>query len=91
MLVGGNAFVDLRILGVAANLPLTPLKRYFSIMWGSFTLHVISGILLVIACPSRALTNPVFELKLTCIAFAVIVMQKTCTRVFGDAPVSTKS
>ncbi len=50
LLVGANAIVDLRILGVAANLPLAPLKR----------------------------------LKLICIALAVIVMQKTYTRVFGD-------
>ena len=88
LLVGANAFVDLRILGVAANLPLAPLKRFFSIMWVGFTLNVITGILLVIAYPTKALTNPVFYLKLTCIALAVIVMQKTYTRVFGDAGLS---
>ena len=88
MLVGANAFVDLRILGVASNLPLAPLKRFFPIMWAGFTLNVISGILLVIAYPTKALTNPVFYLKLTCIAVAVIVMQKTYTRVFGDAGLS---
>jgi hypothetical protein len=38
MLVGANAIVDLRILGVAASLPLAPLKRFFSIMWIGFTL-----------------------------------------------------
>jgi hypothetical protein len=88
LLVGANVIVDLRILGVAANLPLAPLKRFFSIMWAGFTLNVISGILLVIAYPTKALTNPVFYLKLTCIALAVIVMQKTYTRVFGDAGLS---
>jgi hypothetical protein len=64
------------------------MKRFFSIMWAGFTLNVISGILLVIAYPTKALTNPVFYLKLTCIALAVIVMQKTYTRVFGDAGLS---
>ena len=58
LLVGANAIVDLRILGVAANLPLAPLKRFFSIMWLGFTLNVITGILLVIAYPTKALTNP---------------------------------
>lgn len=84
LLVGSNAIVDLRILGVAANLPLAPLKRFFSIMWLGFALNVITGILLVIAYPTKALTNPVFYLKLTFIALAVIVMQKTYTSVFGD-------
>lgn len=88
LLVGANAFVDLRILGVAGNLPLAPLKRFFPIMWAGFTLNVITGILLVIAYPTKALTNPVFYLKLTCIALAVIVMQKTYARVFGDASLS---
>jgi len=91
LLVGSNAVVDLRILGVAANLPLAPLKRFFSIMWVGFTLNVITGILLVIAYPTKALTNPMFYLKLACIALAVIVMQKTYTRVFGDAGLSEAS
>jgi hypothetical protein len=88
LLVGANAIVDLRILGVPANMPLAPLKRYFSIMWVGFTLNVITGILLVIAYPTKALTNPVFYLKLTCIALAVIVMQKIYTRVFGETGLS---
>ena len=88
LLVGANAIVDLRILGVPANMPLAPLKRYFSIMWVGFSLNVITGILLVIAYPTKALTNPVFYLKLTCIALAVIVMQKIYRRVFGDAGMS---
>jgi hypothetical protein len=91
LLVGANAIVDLRILGVPANMPLAPLKRYFSIMWVGFSLNVITGILLVIAYPTKALTNPVFYLKLTCIALGVIVMQKTYTRVFGEAGLSEAS
>ena len=91
LLVGANAIVDLRILGVPANMPLAPLKRYFSIMWVGFTLNVITGILLVIAYPTKALTNPVFYLKLTCIALAVIVMQKIYTRVFRETGLSEAS
>jgi hypothetical protein len=91
LLVGANAIVDLRILGVPANMPLAPLKRYFSIMWMGFTLNVITGILLVIAYPTKALTNPVFYLKLTSIALAVIVMQKIYTRVFAETGLSEAS
>ncbi len=88
LLVGANVMVDLRILGIAARLPLAPLKRFFSIMWVGFTVNVVTGILLVLAYPTKALTNPVFYLKLTCIALAVIVMQKIHVRVFGDTSLS---
>jgi len=91
LLVGANAIVDLRLLGVPANLPMAPLKRYFSIMWVGFMLNVITGILLVVAYPTKALTNPVFYLKLTCIALAVIVMQKTYKRVFANPSLSETS
>ena len=33
LVVGANAVVDLRILGVASSLPLKPLKRLFAIGW----------------------------------------------------------
>jgi len=33
LLVGANAVVDLRLLGVARAIPLAPLKRLFRIMW----------------------------------------------------------
>ena len=33
LVVGSNAVVDLRILGVASSLPLKPLKRLFAIGW----------------------------------------------------------
>lgn len=85
LLVGANVIVDLRILGIPALLPLPPLKRFFSIMWLGFTVNVITGILLVIAYPTKALTNPVFYVKLTCIALAVIVMHQIYMRVFGDS------
>lgn len=84
LLVGANMIVDLRILGVARELPLAPLRRFFPIMWAGFALNVVTGILLVIAYPTKALTNPVFYLKLGLIAAALIVMQKIYHCVFAS-------
>lgn len=88
MLVGANTVVDLRILGFGSNLPLKPLRRYFSVMWLGFWINAISGVFLLIAYPTKAFTNPMFYLKLSCIAIAVVVMQKTKTRVFADLSLS---
>jgi len=41
-------------------------------------------VLLLIAYPTKALTNPVFYIKLVLIAIAVWVMTKLKTEVFGD-------
>lgn len=70
LLVGANAAIDLRILGVAKSMPLAPLERFFPLAWGGFWVNVVSGVLLLIAYPAKALTNPLFFVKLTLIAFA---------------------
>jgi hypothetical protein len=85
LLVGANAVIDLRLLGVQSDIPLAPLKRLFRIMWLGFAINAVSGTLLLIAYPTKALTNPVFYIKLTLIGFAVWVMTKLQRRVFGDS------
>jgi hypothetical protein len=84
LLVGANAVVDLRLLGVARSIPLAPLKRLFSIMWIGLAMNALSGVLLVVAYPTKTLTNWDFYAKLTIIGFAVWVMQKQKNRVFED-------
>jgi hypothetical protein len=53
------------------------MRRYSSVLWSGFWLNAASGVMLLIAYPTKAMTNPVFYLKLTLIAiglasFAVI-------------------
>ena len=88
LLVGASAVIDLRILGVAKDLPLFPLKGLYRVIWIGFAIQVVSGTLLLIAYPTKALTNPDFYLKLTLVAVAVVVMQKLKTKVFEDASLS---
>ena len=88
LVVGANAVVDLRILGVARDIPLHPLKRLFAIMWVGLGLNVATGLLLLTAYPTKALTNPDFYIKLTFIALAVYTMYRMSIQVFGDASMS---
>ena len=69
---GLSTAIDLRILGVAPAVPLTEMRRLLPILWGGFWLNAASGILLLIGYPTKALTNPVFYLKLTLIAVAMV-------------------
>ena len=43
------------------------------ILWAGFWLNAISGVLLLIGYPTKALTNPVFYLKLMLIAVGMVV------------------
>jgi hypothetical protein len=81
--VGASVIVALRVLGVAGDLPLSPLKGLYPIMWTGFWIQIISGTLLLIAYPTKALTNIDFYIKLVMIALAVVVMQKLKQRVFN--------
>jgi hypothetical protein len=84
LLVGASVVIDLRILGVAPDLPLSPLNRLYRFIWIGFWIQVVSGILLLIAYPTKSLTNPDFYIKLMLIAVALVLMQKLRNRVFKD-------
>ena len=85
LLVGASLVIDLRILGVARDLPLAPFKGLYRIIWAGFWIQVASGALLLIAYPAKALTNPDFYIKLTLIGLAITVMQKLKEHVFSDS------
>lgn len=69
-LVGANVAFHVRVLGLARGVPLRTLERYFLVMWVAFWVNAASGVLLLIAYPTKSLTNPLFYLKLTLIAVA---------------------
>ena len=54
LLVGMNAAVDARILGVAKELPLHPLEKLFPFMWTGFWINAFSGVVLLMAAATTA-------------------------------------
>lgn len=74
VVVGLNAAIGLRILGAAPRVPLPALTGVFPVIWLGFALNAFSGVLLLIGYPTKALTNPVFYVKLGCIALGLILM-----------------
>ncbi len=71
LLVGSSIVIDLRILGVAPDVPIKSLKPLFKIMWAGLVVGTITGLLLLYSYPTKALTNPMFYLKLTLIGLGV--------------------
>jgi hypothetical protein len=87
---GLNAAVDLRILGFAPTVPLLELRRFLPVMWIGFWVNAVSGVLLLIAYPTKALTNPVFYVKLSFIALALVGIRYIARSVFDDASLDLK-
>ena len=70
-LVGVALAINGRVLGLAPQVPLGKFRQFLPVAMLALVVNVISGILLLIGYPTKALTNPVFYLKLLCIALAL--------------------
>jgi hypothetical protein len=82
--VGISAALNLRILGVAPGVPLADMRRFMPFLWGGFWMNAVSGVLLLIGYPTKALTNPVFYLKLILIAVAMALLVRISRRAFAS-------
>jgi hypothetical protein len=83
--VGICLALDLRVLGVAPGVQIAQMRRFVPIVWVGFWINAISGVLLLIGYPTKALTNPVFYLKLLLIALGLVLFGRIGRRVFDDA------
>jgi len=83
--VGANVAWDVRVLGFSPAIPLDALRRYFVVMWAGFWVNAVSGVLLLIAYPTKALTNPLFYTKLGLIALGIVLALRIRREVHGTA------
>lgn len=74
-LVGINVAFNLWVIGFADRYPLAPMQRFFPVMWAGFWINAVSGTLLLIAYPAKALTDPVFYAKIALIVAALTQLQ----------------
>lgn len=71
--VGINLALAMRLLGLMPGLELARLRPYFSLHWWATGMIVLSGIALLLAYPAKALTNPVFYLKLVALSTGLLL------------------
>jgi hypothetical protein len=88
--VGTSLFIGLRLLGFARDLPVAPLRKFFPVLWTGACISAVSGVLLLLAYPTKALTNPVFYVKLTLIGVGVWITLKIQRSVFEDENASAE-
>ena len=92
LVVGINAGIDLRILGMAPAIPLAPLERFFPVFWVGFWVNAVTGTILLAADASTKMANPDFYVKMVFIALALVNvrMQRTTTfRLLDKRPLTT--
>lgn len=80
---GLSAALDLRVLGVARSMPLVEFRRFQPILWCGFWVNAASGVLLLVGYPTKALTNPVFYLKLVLIGVGMTLLVRMTRRLAG--------
>jgi hypothetical protein len=85
IVAGLNFAIALRILGVAPHVPVTETHRFFPLIWFGFWLNAVSGVMLLIAYPTKAFTNPVFYTKLTLVAVGLVLQTTIRNRILRDA------
>lgn len=71
--VGINIALALRLVGVAPKLSLIGFQRFLPLHWYAVILIVVSGLALLLAYPAKALTNPVFYLKLSALTIGLLL------------------
>jgi hypothetical protein len=72
MLVGANAVIDFRLLGFAPRLPLPSLDPLYRFMWVGFAINAVTGVMLFASDATAKARQPVFYIKLTLIALALV-------------------
>src|SRR2546428_12460947 len=72
VVVGINAGIDLRILGIAPALPLAPMERFIPLLWLGFWVNAATGIVLVMVDATAKFSNPDFYVKMGLIGLPLI-------------------
>jgi hypothetical protein len=85
LLVGGGIVVCLRVLGVASMAPLHRFRGFFPAMWLGAILAIVSGLLLLVAYPAKALTNPLSAVKSGCLIAAALLLRRVAQSAFPAA------
>jgi len=86
LLVGAGIVISLRVLGVGKGPDLHRLRGFVAVMWVGAVLAIVSGLLLLSAYPAKALTNPVFAVKLASLLAAALLVRSMAATTLSAAP-----
>src|SRR5436190_20080252 len=84
IVVGTCVIMDLRLLGIAADVPLTALTRAPRLVWTGFIINAATGVALFTTDAEHKATQTVFFVKLSLIFLALAVYARIRKLVFGS-------
>jgi hypothetical protein len=84
IVVGTCVIMDLRLLGIATDVPLTALTRAPRLVWTGFIINAATGIALFTTDAEHKATQTVFFVKLSLIFLALAVYARIRALVFKD-------
>lgn len=64
MMAGFGVVVSARAMGFAKGLSMNTLQRFTPLLWAGLAAATFSGLVLLLGYPAKALTNPLFVIKL---------------------------
>lgn len=83
--VGINFAVALRLIGFVPRIEMAALSRFYVLHWYAAAMIFISGTALLLAYPAKALTNPVFYIKLCAVVIGLLISKRIQT-TFSNKP-----
>ncbi len=83
--VGINLLLAARLLGILPRIELFRFRPFLVVHWWCAALILLSGIALLLAYPAKALTNPVFYLKLVALSCGLLLLVKLQRNILATA------
>lgn len=74
--VGINFAIAIRLAGFVPRLEIAALCRFYTLHWYAAALVFLSGAGLLLAYPAKALSNPVFYLKLGALVLGLLISKR---------------
>jgi hypothetical protein len=84
-LAGISVALNVWMLAFAGRWPIAPMRSFFPVMWAGFSVNLVSGLLLLVAYPAKALTNPIFYIKIAMVLLAMAQVEWVRKLMFVDA------
>ncbi|HTE41729.1 MAG TPA: hypothetical protein VK629_12930 [Steroidobacteraceae bacterium] len=87
---GVSTAINLRSLGLAPRVPVELMKRFLPLVWIGFSANTLSGVMLLIGYPAKALTNWLFYGKLLFLALGVWTTIRLCRQLGNPSAEANK-
>jgi hypothetical protein len=85
IVVGTCVVMDLRVLGIAADIPVLVFRRAPRLVWTGFAINAATGLALFTTDAEHKVVQTVFYAKLVLIFAALAVYRRMRTLMFGHA------